>query len=529
MKQAVHDGWWHAEVTIPLASMPGVAPGRKATDGTWGVNLCRTWQKTPMTWSSLFGGYAKNTRSFRFTQAPTPAVQVSSDGLAGDPPVTFVMRVFNPSGSPLEVKAALSLRQSTRPESASTDTFTLAAGEVRELRIKADDLVTTSVRLDAVVTSPDGTVAWYDRTTRWDHDTQPLYAGGKDGYAMYRIPALAVTAKGTVLAFCEGRKAGASDAGDIDLLLKRSTDGGRTWSPQQVVRDDGGNTCGNPVPVVDRETGTVWLLMTWNLGADSERQIRDRKSKDTRRVFVTSSSDDGQTWSPPREITAAVKKPEWTWYATGPGGGIQIEQGPHAGRMVIPCNHIESTTDQDHANYSNVIVSDDHGMTWKPGGRTSQSGVNECQVVELPGGRLLLNMRNYHDYWGKSGQVSRRERQVAFSDDGGISWKDQRFDPVLIEPICQAAIHRYRWAGDGKDGVLLFSNPADRAERRNMTVRASFDEGRTWPAACELWGGPAGYSNLAALADGEIACLFERGPGSVGDLVFVRFPLTALK
>jgi len=354
----------------------------------------------------------------------------------------------------------------------------------------------------------------------------PVYAGGRDGYHTYRIPALAVTTKGTLLAFCEGRKAGASDAGDIDLLLKRSTDGGRTWGGPRIVWDDAGNTCGNPVPVVDRESGTIWLLMTWNLGADGEEAIKARTSKDTRRVFVTSSSDDGLTWGPPRDITATVKKPEWTWCATGPGGGIQPEQGPHKGRIVVPCNHIEAATG---LNYSNVFYSDDRGKTWQLGGRTPEAGVNECQLVELPGGRLLLNMRNFHDYT-KARYDSKRERQVATSDDGGITWKDQRFDPALIEPICQAAIHRGRQAGPQGRGMILFSNPADRQARRNMTLRASFDDGATWPGSLVLHAGPSSYSDLAVLTDGEIACLYETGTNSpVGDIVLALVPPTALE
>ena len=134
----------------------------------------------------------------------------------------------------------------------------------------------------------------------------PLFVSGQDGYNTYRIPALAVTLKGTVLAFCEGRKSGGGDSGNIDLLVKRSTDHGKTWGAQQVVRDDAGNTCGNPCAVVDRETGTIWLLSTWNLGDDHEGKIIARTSQDTRRVFVTHSNDDGKTWNEPREITSDV-------------------------------------------------------------------------------------------------------------------------------------------------------------------------------------------------------------------------------
>jgi sialidase-1 len=246
-------------------------------------------------------------------------------------------------------------------------------------------------------------------------------------------------------------------------------------------------------------TYPIWLLMTWNLGKDHERQIIAQTSKDTRRVYVTHSQDDGVTWAAPREITADVKLPDWTWYATGPGSGIQIQQGPHQGRLVIPCDHIEAESKHYH---SHVIYSDDHGATWQLGGRSPDHQVNECEVVEIANGRLMLNMRNY--------ERSKKYRQIAISDDGGITWGDQRFDEALIEPICQAAIERY----DGPDDdsfVLLFSNPASQTDRVKMTVRASEDGGQTWPHARLLHEGPSAYSDLAVLQDGTIACLYEFG------------------
>jgi len=331
-----------------------------------------------------------------------------------------------------------------------------------------------------------------EQTVIWQSDT--------DGYHTYRIPAMAITLKGTVLAFCEGRKHGTGDTGDIDMLVKRSTDGGNAWSSQQVIWDDDGNTCGNPCPVVERETGTVWLMMTWNRGDDHERHIIDQQSRDTRRVFITSSTDDGVTWSTPREITAGVKQPDWTWYATGPGAGIQIERGPYKGRLVVPCDHIEADTKH---YYSHIVYSDDRGRTWRLGGSTPQHNVNECGVVELTCGRLMLNMRNY--------DVSNRCRQTAVSDDGGLTWKDQKFDAHLVEPICQASIRRYSWPGDERKNIILFSNPASATDRVNMTVRASFDEARTWAADKQLHIGPSAYSDLAVLPDGRIACLYECG------------------
>lgn len=330
-------------------------------------------------------------------------------------------------------------------------------------------------------------------------EQQAIWVSGEGGYHTYRIPAMVVTTEGTVLAFCEGRKNGRSDTGDIDLLVKRSTDNGRTWSEQVVIWDDGGNTCGNPAPVVDAKTGKVWLLSTWNRGDDHERQIINGQSRDTRRIFVMSSSDDGLSWSAPKEITPAVKQPDWTWYATGPGSGIQVERGGHAGRLVIACDHIEADTKH---YYSHIVYSDDHGESWQLGGRTPEHQVNECEVVELVDGRLMLNMRNY--------DRSKKIRQRAFSRDGGITWEEQGFDATLIEPICQASIHRYQWPDEENESVILFSNPASR-KRENMTVRASFDEGETWPKELTLHKGPSAYSDLAVLADGSAACLYEHG------------------
>ncbi len=347
----------------------------------------------------------------------------------------------------------------------------------------------------------------------------PVYTQGEGGYDTYRIPALAVTKAGTVLAFCEGRKRSKSDTGDIDLLVRRSTDSGQSWGMQQVIWDNAGNTCGNPCAVLDRDTGTVWLLMTWNRGEDPESKIIDQTSLDTRRVFVTQSTDDGQSWTAPKEITGDAKKPDWTWYATGPGSGIQVEEGPNKGRLVIPCDHIEAGTKR---YYSHIIYSDDHGATWQMGGSTPEDQVNECEVVELAGGRLMLNMRNY--------DKAQKNRQVAVSDDGGMTWTGQRFDETLVEPICQAAIERLVPSAGGGQSILLFSNPASEAGRMNMTVRASFDQGQTWTAEEVLHRGPSAYSDLAVLANGEIGCLYEAGEEHPYEsIVFAEFPLTALK
>lgn len=331
---------------------------------------------------------------------------------------------------------------------------------------------------------------------------QALFTSGVGGYHTYRIPALVLAANGDLLAFCEGRRDGGGDAGKIDLLIRRSADHGATWSDPAVVWADGENTCGNPSPVVDPASGDVLLLSTWNLGSDREQAIIARQSQDTRRVFRLRSRDHGKTWSNADEITPDVKQPEWTWYATGPGAGIAVARGPRKGRLIIPCDHIEG---QDR--FSHAIVSEDGGHTWRLGGRIGP-GVNECEAVELADGRLLMNMRNH--------LPSETHRKLAYSADGGETWIGLRSDPVLIEPVCQASIRRYRWPEGDKPGAILFSNPAcahhpDRLGRRNLVLRASFDEARTWPRAVVLHAGRAAYSDLAVAADGTIGCLYEGG------------------
>ena len=346
-----------------------------------------------------------------------------------------------------------------------------------------------------------------------------VFVAGQDGYHTYRIPALVVTTNGTALAFCEGRKNSRSDTGDIDLLLKRSTDGGKTWGDQQVIWSDAENTCGNPAPVVDQTTGTIWLLMTWNDGADKEAAIGYQKARDTRRVFVTHSADDGLTWTKPQEITSSVKKSDWGWYATGPGNGIQLTRGNHQGRLVIPANHSAVGASAQMMTRSHVIFSDDHGATWQLGGIEDEK-TNESTVVELADGSLLHNMRSYH---------KKNRRAVATSKDAGTTWSPVKLDNALIEPVCQASILRGTWPADGTKSRILFSNPAS-LKRENLTVRVSYDEGATWPVSKVIYAGPAAYSGLTVLPDESIACLFECGKkNSYETISLARFPLDWLE
>jgi sialidase-1 len=327
-----------------------------------------------------------------------------------------------------------------------------------------------------------------------------IFKAGEGGYRSYRIPALIATKKGTLLAFCEGRRNSAADSGDIDLLLRRSFDGGRTWGPVQVVADMGEDTIGNPTPVLERKTGTVFLLLTRNPGQVTEQQSGDRQ----RTVWITHTSDDGATWSAPVEITSQVKQPGWTWYATGPGNGIQLRSG----RLVIPCDHDIGPRER----YSHVIYSDDRGATWKIGG-IAEAKTNESAVAELSNGELVLNMRSYH---------GQHRRAVQRSKDGGLTWSPLELDQALIEPVCQASMISARKA-------LVFSNPAA-TTRTKMTVRLSEDGGHTWKASRVVWEGPSAYSSLATLRNGGIGLLYELGDAKPYErIAFTSFDIQWLR
>lgn len=342
-----------------------------------------------------------------------------------------------------------------------------------------------------------------------------VFESGKEGYRNFRIPAIVRTKAGTLLAFCEGRTGG--DSGPIDLVLKRSFDNGKTWSPLQILWDDGENTCGNPCPVVDESTGTIWLLMTWNLGSDREKEIMEGKSQDVRHVYVTNSKDDGVTWANPTNISESTRQLDWRWYATGPGNGIQLTRGPNAGRLLIPANHSDHD-EGGHPYRSHVFYSDDHGESWKLGG-IHQDKTNESAVVELADGSILQAMRSYH---GKN------LRAMSVSKDGGENWGEVYLDPALTTPVCQASIIRLNWPDESGSnlGRILFSSPLG-TERKKMTIWMSEDEGKSWPKQRTIYEGAAGYSNLVKLDEKSVGLLYERDNSRT--ISFVHFGLEWLE
>jgi len=321
-----------------------------------------------------------------------------------------------------------------------------------------------------------------------------VFTGGADGYHTYRIPALAITGDGTVLAFCEARKNSPSDQGDIDLVLKRSTDGGASWGPMQLLHDGGGDapiTIGNPAPVPERDTNTIHLLFT----------------QDNRRLFNTRSTDNGRTWTAPEERTAILKGVDFPWLriGTGPVHGIKLQNGT----LAVPIWYCDNEPHAKEKRYrSGILLSTDRGDTWRAGGLVPETipGLNECTVLERADGSLLLNMRGQ-----KAGY-----RATSESADGGTTWAAPALDRNLPDVTCQGSLLRL------KGGEVLFANiPGE--TREGLTLRVSRDGGASWAGARLLEAGPSAYADLAQRADGTVLCLYERGDTRYNEKITVAF------
>ncbi|GAB3418099.1 sialidase family protein [Flindersiella endophytica] len=324
-----------------------------------------------------------------------------------------------------------------------------------------------------------------------------VFESGTDGYHTFRIPAIVRTDAGTLVAFAEGRREGAGDAGSIDLVLRRSADGGATWGPLRVVHSDPPHTVGNPAPVVDPASGDIVLLTVRTAGWASEDRILrgEVEAADARRVLLQRGTSDGETWSAPQDITDAVKPADWRWYATGPGHAIALRHGSFAGRLVCPANHSTADGYGGHA-----LLSDDGGRSWRIGAVQPADGTvdaNETTAAELPDGRVYFSTRN-------QARDAPATRAYALSDGGGESF-DQPYVPApgLRTPVVQGSVLAI-------GSRLAHSGPSDPSARRRMVVRISSDGGLTWRTACVVSEAPAAYSDLVELG-GQVGLLYETG------------------
>ncbi len=325
-----------------------------------------------------------------------------------------------------------------------------------------------------------------------------VFEAGTQGYSFFRIPVLLIAGNGDILAFAEGRRASRSDTGVIDIVLRKSTDEGRTWSALRIVVTDNENTNGNPCPILDLETGDICLVYTTNLGAERESEILAGRAQ-PRRVQRCFSRDNGLTWTTPADISAQARKDNWTWYATGPCHGICTK----AGRYIVPCNHGEIENGESKGTRSHLIVSDDKGKNWQIGAM-SELGTNEATVAETSQG-LYVNMRN---------TFPQKKRVYTISQDGGITFGACQTAKQLKDPYCQGSVYGY---GDG----LFFCNANHKLIRKNLTLRFSADSGSTWNKGLVVARKAGAYSDIAVSKDKTISVLYEGGRKVLYDTIFL--------
>lgn len=335
-----------------------------------------------------------------------------------------------------------------------------------------------------------------------------VFVPEQDGFASIRIPALVVSKQGTLLAFAEGRAADADQAKN-KIILKRSSDGGKSWSACTVIAADGDNALNNPCAVVEQKTGTILLMYQSYPAGLAERSgqiLPGYEGKAIVRNWLITSDDDGVTWNTPRDLTRSTKREQKvTTIAGGPGVGIQLARGPHVGRILFPFNEGPFGAWNVYAVYS-----DDRGASWKMGAiapngiLTTPDGketsmVNEAQFVELDDGSVRFNVRRW---------AGKPVRKSAVSHDGGETWSDVEDAVDLIDPGCMGSVVRYEQPGAPKTSRLLYSGPQSQG-RDHGTVSISYDNGKTWPLRKLIQPGPFAYSCLAQLPDGSIGCLYE--------------------
>ena len=353
-----------------------------------------------------------------------------------------------------------------------------------------------------------------------------LFVAGEDpAYKVCHIPGVVVTAKGTVLAWCEVRKRATaiSDWDDNRILLRRSTDDGKTWSAPRSIADVPGPKTKNPSALRMKNVNPADV--TYNnpvLIADRDGTVHMLFCLEYMRCFYQRSDDDGLTWNTPTEITAAFegfrKAHDWKVLATGPNHGIQLRNG----RLLTPVWISAGTgSNSHHPSVAGTLYSDDHGSTWHAGDiavPTNETWIdpNEATAVELSDGRVMLNVRN---------ESKPNRRLVTISDNGATGWSTPRFDEALWEPVCMASLIRYDFGGQK---LLLFSNPHNlekakgKAEpgkyrdRKNISVKISRDEGQTWISNKTIEAGPGMYSDLAVTHAGTILCFYGRSGESQG-------------
>lgn len=349
-----------------------------------------------------------------------------------------------------------------------------------------------------------------------------VFISGTEGYKSFRIPAIIKTFNNDLLAFCEGRVNSSGDFGDIDIVMKRSTDHGKTWTSISKVVNYDLLQAGNPAPVIDNTdpaypNGRIFLF--YNTGNNHEGEIR--KGKGVREVWYKTSIDNGITWSEGVNITTQTHRPnypqvsstynfkeDWRSYANTPGHGLQILEGIYRGRIFIAANHSSGAPLPNFMDYNaHAYYSDDHGKSFKLSETVNVPGSNESTAAEISNNRVMLNARN------QSGHI--KARLAVIGSNGGANWDTSYFDNQLPDPVCEGSILNI--GTKNKKNILAFSNAADTLRRDNLTLRISFDEGKTWPkripidkSSVEGAKDFTAYSDLVKMNNNQIGVLYEK-------------------
>lgn len=334
-----------------------------------------------------------------------------------------------------------------------------------------------------------------------------VFSAGEAGYHTMRIPALEVAADGTLLAFAEARKYSAADPGfpgqEIDLVLKRSSDGGQTWSELVVLEHSGERwSSANPARVRDRTNGRLWLFY---LRCAPGRNTYEARPGTADVLNLARFSDDhGKTWSEPLDLTRTARDfedPQWGISVPGPGGAIQDRQG----RLIVPMWRYRPFK-------GFVLFSEDHGQTWHRGQFVpTEQGVDESQLVELADGTLALDMR----------QQKGPHRWIAFSRDGGKTWSAPR-PGQEVTPVC-CAIERWTLASQGDERNRIAWTGPRGPGRTNLTLWVSYNELESFQNPRLIAEGPGAYSDLAVLPDKDLGILWEQGTKAI---IFTRVSLS---
>lgn len=386
------------------------------------------------------------------------------------------------------------------------------------LRMKPNASVRSKISAEIVDVKLDGKSVAFEQVNK--QDAHYLGIGvrhsGDDGVESYRIPGLVTTNAGTLLGVYDVRHNNSADLQEyVEIGLSRSTDGGQTWEKMRIPMSFGEygglpkaqNGCGDPAILVDKQTGTIWIVAAWTHGMGWNRawtnSMPGMDKEHTAQLVMVKSEDDGRTWSEPINVTEQMKDPSWYFFFQGPGRGITMDDGT----LVFASQYIG----KDKIPNAGIMYSKDHGKTWKVS-KHARTNTTESQVAEIAPGVLMLNMR---DNRGGS-------RAVSTTTDMGETWKEHESSrTALPESICMASLIHVK-ANDnvlGKD-ILLFSNPNTTEGRHSMTIKASLDGGYTWLPENQLLvdsGSSWGYSCLSMIDQETVGILYE---GSVAHMTF---------